>query len=120
MRGWCCFRCFLAASPEQFHARAGAFPIFTGLGGALGVRNGGATVLAVSNSVAYLESVDLSGCEADPIAGYDGAVIDLKNVSGAGNSAAGSACVRLRRGTIARNNSGNSVTAALGDVQVRV
>lgn len=79
---------------------------------------GGATVLAVSNAVAYLEDVDMSGCAADPIAGYDGAVIDLLNVSGTGNVGAGSVGVRLRRGTIARNLLGNSVTAMLGDVKV--
>ncbi len=79
---------------------------------------GGASILAVSNSEIYLEDVDLSGCAADPIAGYDGSVIGLHRVSGTGNTGAGSVGVRLRRGTVARNNGGNTLTAAAGDIQI--
>ena len=75
-------------------------------------------MLVMSNGVAYFEDVDLSGCSADVIAGYDGAVLDLLRVSGTGNTGAESVGVRLRRGSIARNRLGNNVSASLGDIRV--
>lgn len=79
---------------------------------------GGATVLLGSNAVGYFEDIDVSGCIADPIAGYDGATLDLLRVSGSGNVGVGAVGVRMRRGTVGRNLLGNTITATLGDTQV--
>lgn len=79
---------------------------------------GHATVLVASNSVAYLEEVDLSNCARDPVAAYDGSVLTLRRVSGTGNVGPGAVGVRLRRGSTGRNHGENRLTATLGDVQI--